>query len=337
MNTLYLCGAGNSEGVRLAQTINQHYGRWQRIVLLDDDPGKHGQSKLGVEIAGPFARLAEADPVRDEVANLVARTTAGRSAARRKIAAYGLPFCSLISPDVETTGAVLGQDITVYHNATIGPEVFIGEASVVFMGAVIGHEARMDRCCVVASNAVLNARVHLAEGVYVGSNATILPEVEVGSWATIGAGSMVMEDVPAGATAVGVPAQVFLPIRNDSSSTTGQAQMNLQNQESPRWSDTDSDLERTIANVWQETLHVSTFGWSENFFDVGGNSLLAIQLCQRMEKVLGHQIALVDVFGFPTVRSLARHIGVRTSDSAALSPAQRRAQFRRRAFMSSQS
>ena len=52
METLYLCGAGNPEGVRLALTLNTVHKRWARIVLLDDDPSRHGQQILGVEIAG---------------------------------------------------------------------------------------------------------------------------------------------------------------------------------------------------------------------------------------------------------------------------------------------
>lgn len=332
MDTLYLCGAGNSEGVRLAQTINQRQGRWQRILLLDDDAGKHGQSKLGVAIAGPFSRLAEADPSCNEVANLVARTTAGRSAARRKISAHGVPFGALVSTDVDTSGAVLGPGVTVYHHATIGPEVHVGEGSVIFMGAVIGHEARVGTGCVVAANAVLNARVTLGEGVYVGSNATILPEVTVGAWATIGAGSMVLEDVPPSATAVGVPAQVFLPVRY----VTPAAENGNGAARAPGSTGSgDLELEQTIAGVWQETLRVKTIGLSENFFDAGGTSLLALQLCQRMEKVFGQQIALVDVFAFPTVRLLARKLGAQLADAAALSPAQRRAQLRRRAIFGS--
>ena len=60
MRTLYLCGAGNPEGVRLAQAVNRAAGRWECVVLLDDDVAKHGQRILGVDVAGPFAALADA-------------------------------------------------------------------------------------------------------------------------------------------------------------------------------------------------------------------------------------------------------------------------------------
>lgn len=211
MSTLYLCGAGNSEGVRLAQTINQKQPRWDRIVILDDDLARHGQTILGVEIAGPFALLERAQDS-DEVANLVARTTVKRWAAHCKIEGYGLPFATMINSDVDTTGAEFDRNTIVYQNATIGPLVSMGEASVVFMGAVVGHGSKLGRCCIVAPNAVINARAQMGAGVYVGSNATILPEVKVGSWATIGAGTVVTHDAPDGATVMGVPGKTVLTL-----------------------------------------------------------------------------------------------------------------------------
>lgn len=212
MTTLYLCGAGNSEGVRLALTINKHQSRWDQIILLDDDPAKHGQSVLGVEIAGPFSRLEQADANSAEVANLVTRSAAKRWSARRKIEDYDLPFATLISPSVDIVDVDLCKDVIVYQNATVGPQVSIDEAAVIWMGAGVGQECRLGRCCVVGPHAVINGRVHLGEGVYVGPNATILPEVKVGPWATIGAGSAVFQDVPAGATVIGVPGKTMLTL-----------------------------------------------------------------------------------------------------------------------------
>ena len=79
MTTLFLCGAGNSEGVRLALTVNQQQRSWDEVVLLDDDAKKHGAALLGVPVIGSLDRLADAKPGSAAV-NLVARTTAGRAA-----------------------------------------------------------------------------------------------------------------------------------------------------------------------------------------------------------------------------------------------------------------
>jgi len=209
MKTLYLCGGGNPEGVRLALTINRASCRWERIVLLDDDPTKHGRSVLGVEVAGPFQMLEAASAESDEVVNLVARTTTRRQAAFDKLRVFGIPFATLIHPGVDTAGVTLGANITSYQNAIFCALSTVAEGSAIFPAAVVGHGCHVGRGCVIAPGAVVNARVEVGEGVYVGTNASILPDLKVGAWATIGSNSAVIEDVPPGALVMGVPAQML--------------------------------------------------------------------------------------------------------------------------------
>ena len=70
-----------------------------------------------------------------------------------------------------------------------------------------------------------------------------------------------------------------------------------------------SELERTIAGIWQELLNVKSVGMRDNFFDLGGHSLLAVQLHGRLRRELGRDLPLTDLFRFPTVQSLAAHLG----------------------------
>jgi UDP-perosamine 4-acetyltransferase len=298
MKTLYFCGAGNSEGIRLAYKINENRQRWDRMFVLDDNPSRLGSKLLGCEIIGGFEKLADADPETSEVVNLVARKTEGRRAARIKIASYGVPFAYLVSPNVDTFGAKVAPDAIVYHNATIGPEVVVGEDSVIFMGAVVGHEARVGTSCVMAANSVINARVVLGEGVYVGTNSTVLVGVKVGAWATIGAGSVVLEDVPEGATVMGVPAEILI-------SASDKANAGLNELVGAK---IDLELERTIREIWQEVLEITNIEADHNFFDVGGNSRLALRMREHLQEATGNKFSVADVFRFPTVRALAAHM-----------------------------
>ena len=207
--TLYLCGAGNPTGVRLAVNVNRRHGYWDRIVLLDDDPSKQGQTILDVEIIGPFACLQHADPASDEVVNMVARTTLKRWNARRTLRQYGIPFATLVDPGVDLSGVRVARDVTIYPQVFVAPETVIDASVVVFMGAAIGPSCRLRQCSIVAPGAVVNGRVEIGEGAYVGTHASIVPEVKVGRWATIGIGSAAMSAVPEGVTVVGVPARVL--------------------------------------------------------------------------------------------------------------------------------
>ncbi len=216
MSTLFICGAGNVEGVRLARRVNEAERRWDRIVILDDDPEKHGRRLAGEEIIGPFDELRNGDPETDEVSNMVARSTAGRWAAREKIASFGLPFATLIHPSVDRESVTfLSSDVTAYQNAVLGAECKIDEGGVVFMGACLGHGASMGRCSVLAPGAIINARVEVGLGVYVGSNASVLPDLAVGDWTTIGACSMVLQSVASGSMVMGVPGKALQMRKGD--------------------------------------------------------------------------------------------------------------------------
>ena len=55
-----------------------------------------------------------------------------------------------------------------------------------------------------------------------------------------------------------------------------------------------TDLERMIAAVWEELLGMERIGLKENFFDLGGHSLLLVKVHQRLQTVLGRQLSVVD-------------------------------------------
>jgi natural product biosynthesis luciferase-like monooxygenase protein len=69
-----------------------------------------------------------------------------------------------------------------------------------------------------------------------------------------------------------------------------------------------SELEQTIASLWQEVLRVPSVGLDDNFFDLGGHSLLAVQAHRRLREALQRDLAITVLFQFPTVRSLAGHL-----------------------------
>ncbi|HEX6291078.1 MAG TPA: amino acid adenylation domain-containing protein [Herpetosiphonaceae bacterium] len=67
-------------------------------------------------------------------------------------------------------------------------------------------------------------------------------------------------------------------------------------------------IERTIAAVWQDVLRVEQVGLYDNFFDLGGHSLLLIQARSRLREALSVDLPMTDLFRYPTIHSLARHL-----------------------------
>jgi len=64
-------------------------------------------------------------------------------------------------------------------------------------------------------------------------------------------------------------------------------------------------LEMLLVKTWETVLDVRPIGVTDNFFDLGGQSLLAIHLFARIEKVFGKKLPLTALFQAPTVEQLA--------------------------------
>lgn len=69
-------------------------------------------------------------------------------------------------------------------------------------------------------------------------------------------------------------------------------------------------VERKIAGIWQEVLGVERVGVDDNFFDLGGDSLLNIQVVSRMRTAFGIDLSPRAVFDNPTVAALASTLDV---------------------------
>ena len=67
-------------------------------------------------------------------------------------------------------------------------------------------------------------------------------------------------------------------------------------------------MEKTIAPLWQRAFGIADITTEDNFFDLGGGSLLMVRLHAAIRSELGRDVPLVDLFRFPTIATLARHL-----------------------------
>jgi amino acid adenylation domain-containing protein len=77
-----------------------------------------------------------------------------------------------------------------------------------------------------------------------------------------------------------------------------------------------TDVERAVARAWEAALGVPRVGLHDNFFDLGGHSLLMVEVRDRIQEALGAAVQLLDLFTYPTVSGLARHLGGGVTASA---------------------
>ncbi|GAA3670614.1 hypothetical protein GCM10022267_66800 [Lentzea roselyniae] len=63
--------------------------------------------------------------------------------------------------------------------------------------------------------------------------------------------------------------------------------------------------ERAVADVWREVLRVGRVGVDDDFFELGGDSILSIQVASRLRSALGAEVSPRQMFDTPTVRALA--------------------------------
>jgi thioesterase domain-containing protein/acyl carrier protein len=69
-----------------------------------------------------------------------------------------------------------------------------------------------------------------------------------------------------------------------------------------------NDVERQLAEIWQEMLGVDRVGVHDNFFEIGGHSLLAVRLMARVRSQIGVGVPMAALFAQPTVAALAQEV-----------------------------
>ena len=95
-----------------------------------------------------------------------------------------------------------------------------------------------------------------------------------------------------------------------------------------------SEMESQIAAIWRQVLRLDQVGTDDNFFDLGGNSMLLVRVHGKLKPIVGDGVTVVDMFRFPTIRSLAQRLGqgnTASSDSSRFDEIRDRARRRREA------
>jgi amino acid adenylation domain-containing protein len=69
-----------------------------------------------------------------------------------------------------------------------------------------------------------------------------------------------------------------------------------------------TEIEQVIADVWREVLKLDKIGVTDNFFDLGGHSLLMVEANSKLRKLLNKDFSITEMFQYPTISSLAKYL-----------------------------
>ncbi len=89
-----------------------------------------------------------------------------------------------------------------------------------------------------------------------------------------------------------------------------------------------SAMERAIANIWQEVLELEKVGVNDNFFGLGGHSLLLVRAHSKVSEALRVKLSMMEMFKYPTVSALAEHLSEQRDSTAAPPPTRNQAETR---------
>jgi hypothetical protein len=91
-------------------------------------------------------------------------------------------------------------------------------------------------------------------------------------------------------------------------------------------------MEQMLTGIWTKELGLEKVSMNDNFFDLGGHSLLLIRVQAKLNEALKSNVSIVELFQYPTIRSLALHLAKGSAKPDRLPKVQERADRRAEAL-----
>jgi amino acid adenylation domain-containing protein len=97
-----------------------------------------------------------------------------------------------------------------------------------------------------------------------------------------------------------------------------------------------TEIEATLLEIWRRVLRIEHIGLDDNFFDLGGDSLLIVAVHSSLQKKLHREIPVTTLFEFTTIRTLVDYITGPECIMSSFVELQQQAQKQREAFVRAQ-
>lgn len=76
-------------------------------------------------------------------------------------------------------------------------------------------------------------------------------------------------------------------------------------------------LEQTLVEIWKNVLSIEHVGLYDNFFDLGGHSLLLVRVRSHLQETLQRTLSMTDLFKYPTISALVQFLAQDTATNPA--------------------
>jgi amino acid adenylation domain-containing protein len=77
-----------------------------------------------------------------------------------------------------------------------------------------------------------------------------------------------------------------------------------------------TDVERALTAIWQEVLQIDRVSLNDNFFDLGGHSLLLAQVYNKLQGLYSQNLSMTDMFAHPTIKTLSTYLSEKVHEPA---------------------
>jgi acyl carrier protein len=94
----------------------------------------------------------------------------------------------------------------------------------------------------------------------------------------------------------------------------------------------ENEIEEVVASIWRKVLRVEKVSCDKNFFDLGGHSLLIVQVANHLRNTFERDISITELFQYPTIRSLASHLSQKRVEAVSFERVYERTSRREIAF-----
>ncbi len=88
-------------------------------------------------------------------------------------------------------------------------------------------------------------------------------------------------------------------------------------------------LQESIVACWQAVLNLEKIGLDDNFFDIGGHSLLVVEVLTKLRESIDKPVKMIDMFRFPTIRQFSDYLSDDSEGNAKLTESEDRAKARK--------